>query len=97
MVAGERPDRIVSGPSVEAIGEPIRVRRRALAVGCWARLGSVGSNPLPASGGVRIDAQGAIESVAVFASEWPFSLAGARVSILWGDPVGRSGGGGRAV
>jgi hypothetical protein len=38
-----------------------------------------------------------MESVAFFAGEWLFSLAGARVSILSGDSVEESGGGGRAV
>src|SRR5438105_1379768 len=39
-----------------------------------------------AVGEVRIYAQGAMESEAVFASEWLFSRAGARISILWDDP-----------
>jgi len=55
----------------------------------WARGGSVGANSRRASAGVHIDAHDVIESVAVFAN--------ARVSILWGDPVGQGGGGGRAV
>jgi len=37
--------------------------------------------------GQRIDSQGTIESVAVLASECLFPLAGARVSIFWGDSV----------
>jgi hypothetical protein len=37
--------------------------------------------------GVRIDAYGVIELVAVVASEWLFFRGDARVSILWGDPV----------
>jgi len=37
---------------------------------------------------------GPIESVAVVAPSSLVSLAGARVSILWGDPAGESGGGG---
>ena len=38
--------------------------------------------------GVRIYAHGATESVGVIAGLLSFSRACARVSILWGDPVG---------
>jgi hypothetical protein len=57
----------VSAPSVEVIGELIRIRRGAP----WSwKCGEVriGRIEYMASGGVRIDAQGAIESVAVFRS-----------------------------
>ena len=47
--------------------------------------------------GVLIIKPGATDSVGVVARRLLFSRPCARVSILWGDPVGESGGGGRAI
>jgi hypothetical protein len=55
--------------------------------------GDRGVGPRPArhapewAAGQRIDSQGTIESVVVPAGECLLSFAGARISILWGDPV----------